>query len=363
MQVWLTVVDPTTRRWANVVVHADADSPVHEVATALDATVRVPGGGEAPAGVEGEERRPSVASRRRRRPRHGSEQPRAAAQLFVSGHTVDPDAALARSGLCDGAVVSLDDASGCLPAEPDGLVEIRVVSGPGSGVVHRLPLGEVTIGSDVSCVVPLEDRTCPPVALTLAVASDATVTVDPVPGPEGAVPVRLDGEEVVGPFTWRPTQSVRVGELLLELDAPTAPDAALRAGDDGPAPTSSPRAGRRGWPGRWRPCATSPTATPTPRSRTHAGCWTSSALNHRPPTPSRRDGWWTGGRPGRSFAFCVCDLFWMGRPVRISLRRAFVLVPSPIRSGGRVRASCCPRCAGVSSVDHCPVGRVAGEGG
>ncbi|MGH3886244.1 MAG: hypothetical protein ACRDSZ_06695 [Pseudonocardiaceae bacterium] len=52
-----------------------------------------------------------------------------AATLYVEGISVDPWVLLFASPPRDGALVSLDDPVGCLPPEPAGLVDIRVVSG------------------------------------------------------------------------------------------------------------------------------------------------------------------------------------------------------------------------------------------
>lgn len=235
MRVWLTVVDPTTRQWADVVMDADPATPVHDVATALAGTVRTTTTDATGEAVTDDTGGPPVLSLRRRHLRQATEPaaPALAPALFVSGRRVEPGGTLAGSGLRDGCVVSLDNASGCLPTEPDGLVEVRVVSGVGAGVVHRLPLGEATIGSDPNCVVPLADDASPRVALTLTVAGGGAVTAHPSPDLVETAGLRLDGEAVTERFTWRATQSVRVGDVLLELDVPTSADAALEPGDDG----------------------------------------------------------------------------------------------------------------------------------
>ncbi|CAM5271107.1 hypothetical protein SGRIM128S_09505 [Streptomyces griseomycini] len=54
-------------------------------------------------------------------------------RVYVDGYAVDPSATVVGSPLRDGAVVSLQDPSGCLPGEPTGLVELRVVGGPAAG--------------------------------------------------------------------------------------------------------------------------------------------------------------------------------------------------------------------------------------
>ncbi|MGF7234402.1 MAG: FtsK/SpoIIIE domain-containing protein, partial [Frankia sp.] len=74
-------------------------------------------------------------------------------RLYVDGQLVDPTLSLAESIIRDGSLVSLDSPAGCLPAEPPGITEVRVVGGPGAGVVHRLGPGEFEIGRDAWCAV------------------------------------------------------------------------------------------------------------------------------------------------------------------------------------------------------------------
>ena len=59
---------------------------------------------------------------------------------------------------------------------PHGVAELRVVSGPGAGAYHRLPLGDTVVG----CGAPgwsLPDLRLPSDALTVSVAPDGSVAV------------------------------------------------------------------------------------------------------------------------------------------------------------------------------------------
>ena len=112
VQLTLTVVDPTTAGRLDVLVDADPDDPVAAVAESLVAAAR---GVPAAAGGTVLALRPA----------------RVGGLLHVDGEPVDPSLAVRDSPLRDGAVVSLDGPEGCLLPEPDGLVELRVVGGPG----------------------------------------------------------------------------------------------------------------------------------------------------------------------------------------------------------------------------------------
>src|SRR5690606_7983393 len=88
--------------------------------------------------------------------------------VYVDGYAVDPSATVIGSPLREGAVVSLQDPSGCLPGEPTGLVELRVVGGPGAGFVHRLGVGKYDIGSGPASYIRIDDPEVDARALTLS---------------------------------------------------------------------------------------------------------------------------------------------------------------------------------------------------
>ncbi|WP_240506705.1 FtsK/SpoIIIE domain-containing protein [Thermoactinospora rubra] len=78
--------------------------------------------------------------------------------------------------------------------EPGGVVEVRVVGGPGSGAVHRLGIGIHVIGSDPACAVAVPDASLAPEAAVLRVTPEA-ITVEPVrqAPPEPALRPKLKG--------------------------------------------------------------------------------------------------------------------------------------------------------------------------
>lgn len=221
MRLSLTVVDPRVGDRADVLVEADDDAPVSVVARRLaelfrDAVrrpaddgatmLRFPGAGAGSAVPVTDE-----------------------ARLYVDGRIVDPDVSLRDSPLREGVLVSIDDPSGCLRGEPPGIVEVRVTSGPGAGVVHRLSVGESDVGSDPSCAVHLDDPAVPPRAARVRVELDGRCAVAPLDGAE----VLLDRKPLAIADWWQEGAQLTVGPVLLELAQPTPADAALVPSDDG----------------------------------------------------------------------------------------------------------------------------------
>ncbi len=153
---------------------------------------------------------------------------RPAKDLFVDGIWLDPDLPLHLSPIRDGAELGLDAAAG--DPNPRGILEVRVVGGPGAGAVWRLGPGEVTIGGAESDWIRLDDRTVPAAALRLQVAPDGTCTVTPA----GAT-ATLETAPVAGETRWPPRHLLAIGASLLEVATPEFPDAALRPSEDGAA--------------------------------------------------------------------------------------------------------------------------------
>ncbi len=104
---------------------------------------------------------------------------------------------------------------------PDGVAELRVVSGPGAGRVHRLPLGDTVVGNGAAGW-SLPDLRLPASALTVSVAADGTVTVAPGPG----CAATLDGVPVTeGGTGWPVGDYLAVGGTVLtraEVGEPVA---------------------------------------------------------------------------------------------------------------------------------------------
>src|ERR1700691_4854327 len=208
MRLALTGVAPATRFWAEVIIDADPATPVPDVAAELERlaygaqgrVLRFPG----PRGAD-------------------------SIPLYVDFQPVGPQLTLAGSPIRNGSVVSLGDPSGCLAPEPTGLVEIRVVGGPGAGGVHRISLGEADIGSGEVASIRVGDRSVPPLALHVSVDPGGGCQVTPHPGVQATV----DREPLAGTVPWRPGQLIAVGDTLFGVAPYEPPDAALHPGEDG----------------------------------------------------------------------------------------------------------------------------------
>ena len=168
MRLALTVVSPGAQRTADVVLEADPATPVARVAAELG---RFVGGDWTAQGPPSIGAGGGTGARVLRFPgprSHGSLAMASpdpgepfAVPLYVSGQRIPPRLTLLESPIRDGAVLSLGSPEGCVTPEPGGLVEIRVVSGPGAGSIYRLPAGYADIGSGPVDVC-LWDRGCCP---------------------------------------------------------------------------------------------------------------------------------------------------------------------------------------------------------
>ncbi|MFE6091013.1 FtsK/SpoIIIE domain-containing protein [Streptomyces massasporeus] len=241
MRLTLTVVDPYGGGTADVVLDADPESTVGDIAQELAKQVGHSGAQVIPLG------------------QHRHAPANNAPLVYVDGYAVDPSATVVGSPLREGAVVSLQDPSGCLPGEPTGLVELRVVGGPAAGFVHRLGVGRYDIGSGAASYVRVDDPEVDARALTLSVATDGTCQVAVHTDREH---VTLDGtslaededkkkdesggkkrgrkkdpekteEKKTGPTEWPLGAQIGLGNTLLELTRYTPPNAALKWSDDG----------------------------------------------------------------------------------------------------------------------------------
>ncbi|MFE9435935.1 FtsK/SpoIIIE domain-containing protein [Streptomyces sp. NPDC006640] len=234
MRLTLTVVDPLGGATADVVLDADPESSVGDIAKELAEHVGYGGGAQIiPLG------------------HHQGAAGGGAPVAYVDGYPVDPGATIGTSPLREGAVVSLHDPAGCLPGEPTGLVELRVAGGPAAGAVHRLGIGRYDIGSGPASYIRIDDPELAARALTLSVATDGTCRLDvhgekagagEKPSAGGAADgadrkdgVRLDGElfASLDDDTWPLGAQVAVGNTLLQLDRYAPPNAALKWSEDG----------------------------------------------------------------------------------------------------------------------------------
>jgi S-DNA-T family DNA segregation ATPase FtsK/SpoIIIE len=209
MRISLTALTDQGPR--DVVVNGDSDMTVGTVARSLIATLNAESVKEPLAEVV---RLPSA--------RWVEDPPH---PLWAGGRMLDPSAAAARL-LRDGAVVAVSPggAPATVLAEPTGIAEIRVSGGPAAGAVHRLGIGETTIGTASDVDVRLADPSVPPHALKVTVES-RRVTVRG----KGV----LDEKPLRGVVEWPPGGVLVTGSTVLTLAPSTAPDAHLSPLDDG----------------------------------------------------------------------------------------------------------------------------------
>jgi S-DNA-T family DNA segregation ATPase FtsK/SpoIIIE len=234
MRLALTVVSPGAQRTVDVVLEADPATSAAQVAAELgrflsdDRTAP----GPPSIGVGG----PGARVLRFPGPRsHGSlalglpdpGEP-LALPLYVSGQPIPPQLSLLESPITDGAVLTLGSPDGGVTAEPGGLVEIRVVSGPGAGSIYWLPAGYADIGTGPVDVC-IWDKAVAPRALRVFVDGRGRCQVAPYEGVQAA----LDREPLSAAAEWEPGQFVAVGRSLLGLAHYRPPDAALRPSADG----------------------------------------------------------------------------------------------------------------------------------
>jgi len=240
MRVELTVIDPHWGAHEDVVIDADDATPMGDVIEQLVRVMATPGATGATAAASGGGDVISLASRR------GPGSSTALSHtLYVDGRPLDPEVPFAESGLKTGSLVSLDDPVGSVLDEPEGVVEIRVVSGLGAGSVHRLPFGLATIGSDLGCVVVLDDTRVPPTAVEIDIAVDGSVRVRAAEGarevlaetvPHLEEPLALDREPIEDDEEWLDWPiggQLAIGRVLLELEEVRPADAAV---EDSPDP-------------------------------------------------------------------------------------------------------------------------------
>jgi DNA segregation ATPase FtsK/SpoIIIE, S-DNA-T family len=257
MRLALTVVSPATRQVADVLLDADPATPVGEIAAELgrfvfagfapapDYPAREKAAGPQAAGDYGTGRYGPGSTGPSGARIFQSPGPQPYGSLAVSGpapqtqpwalplyvdyQLVPPGLSLAQSPLRDGSVVSLGSPEGCVYPEPAGLIEIRVAGGPAAGAVHRLSVGETTIGSKQVAAIQLHDPQVPGLALHITVDRRGGCEVAAYQG----VRATLEGEPLGAPVQWQPGQQIAVGATLLGLAPYEPPDAALQPSEDG----------------------------------------------------------------------------------------------------------------------------------
>ena len=170
----------------------------------------------------------------------GTRLPASGPVLWAGGQQLPPDQPVARA-LRDGAVVTTIEraAAATSLAEPGGVAELRVISGPDAGTVHRLGPGATTIGSGPGCQVRLLTPGVPAHAATITVAWGLSEpSLEPAGAPAQLV---LDGRPVTGACSWPFGGVVRIATTVLQLMRPETPDAHLSPVDGGLAYHRPPR--------------------------------------------------------------------------------------------------------------------------
>ena len=236
MRLALTVVSPGAQRTADVVLDADPATPVVRVAAELG---RFMGTGLTAPGTlaPGTGGRHGAKAFRFAGPRSRGSLATASADLdgpfavplYVANQRIPHQLTLLESQIKDGAVVSLGSPEGCEGPEPGGLVEIRVMSGPGAGSIYWLPAGQADIGSRENADVRIWDEAVAPLALRILVDGRGGCQVAAYEG----VPAALGREPLAAAAQWQPGQIVTVGHSLLGLALYEPPDAALHRSADG----------------------------------------------------------------------------------------------------------------------------------
>ncbi len=235
MRLALTVASPDNQRAADVMLDADPATPVVRIAAELG---RYMGSDwTAPGTTPVSSGRPGANVLWFPGPRsHGSQalvspDPEGpfAVPLYVAGQRVPHQLTLLESPIRDGAVLSLGSPEGCVTPEPGGLVEVRVMSGPGAGSIYWLPAGQADIGSGGQADVRIWDDAIAPLALRIFVDGRGECQVAAYEGIRAA----LDREPLAGGAQWHPGQVIAVGRSLLGLARYQPPDAALHPSADG----------------------------------------------------------------------------------------------------------------------------------
>ncbi len=229
MRVSVTVVDPTYDVQRDVVVEADDLTPLGEVIDALHDLLATPSAAADPqvVSLSGHRIRAETAAGQR-------------SPVYLRGAPLSAVGTWGESGITEGDLLSVGRP--LLWEEPAGPVEVRVVGGRGAGAVHRLVPGDATIGSDSGCVICVDDHRVPPVCVVVSVGADGGAEVRAIEDAAAVLsetvpyldpPLALDrvalNADVV---TWRRGAQLRIGDILLELEETTDPDAAVDPAQD-----------------------------------------------------------------------------------------------------------------------------------
>ncbi|HEY9521805.1 MAG TPA: cell division protein FtsK, partial [Thermopolyspora sp.] len=151
--------------------------------------------------------------------------------LWLDGRPLDADTPVCGL-LRDGDLIALDRraAGATLTEEPTGVAEVRVVGGPVAGSVHRLGLGDYTIGSDPACALTVPDPAIPGIGAIVRITPTGISIVPPHPPPEGP---EIDGRPLPQAAPWRADALLRCGNSLFVCVPIEQPDAHVDPLPDG----------------------------------------------------------------------------------------------------------------------------------
>lgn len=149
MRFSITVINGVTGAQRDVLVDADPDAPLADVLPVLEAA------------TAGATAHPAFARRM---------------STWIDGREVDPATSLRDVGLVPGVTVALHEPGGSGEGLPRGVVEVRVVSGPGAGRVRRFGIGDYVVGCGAAGL-SLPDVKVPADALEIRVTTQARVEV------------------------------------------------------------------------------------------------------------------------------------------------------------------------------------------
>ena len=217
MRLHVTAVDAVSGSRADLRVTAAPGDSVDALAAALASLL--PGQGGADCGRNGVSNGDPEGSP----PRPGG--------LWRAGVRLDPAAGIGPAGVRDGDVLALGGPHGTVADDADvpGVAEVRVVGGPDAGLVTRLPYGSAVIGRSADAAVRLSDVDASRRHAVLHVTPESLLLED-LGSTNGT---RVEGDPLGAPASVRPGQLLGVGENLLVVTTPQAPDAALAPGPDG----------------------------------------------------------------------------------------------------------------------------------
>ncbi|CCG01937.1 FtsK/SpoIIIE domain-containing protein [Blastococcus saxobsidens] len=154
---------------------------------------------------------------------------RSAEGLWLAGNRLDDDQPVGESPLVDGALVHLSAAAAVPAGPPTRGWQLRVLSGPSSGLIAELPMGDHELGR--SSAVGFADRSMSRRHALLRIGADGATLRD-LGSANGSF---LEGEPVPGDegVAVAPGQLVQLGDTHLVVGPAPVPDAAIEPAGPG----------------------------------------------------------------------------------------------------------------------------------